>query len=145
MGGGSDSGLPYASLRSKKVNLRVGPGINFPIDWVIRYKHLPVCIIDSFQLWRRIKLYDGTIGWIHQNMLQQKETAVTLRPIFLMASPSLKASRVALLQKGVVVFPLKTSCDWIKVLVCSDNSFEAIGWVRFPDLWGGIKPRISEK
>jgi len=41
------SGLPvprYVSLRSNQINLRSGPGMNFPIEWVYQRKHLRRCL-----------------------------------------------------------------------------------------------------
>ena len=45
----------FAALRAGEVNLRTGPGIRYPIDWVIKRKSFPVEIIDEFGNWRRIR------------------------------------------------------------------------------------------
>ncbi|HEY2891993.1 MAG TPA: SH3 domain-containing protein, partial [Dongiaceae bacterium] len=66
------SGLPvprYVSLRSNQINLRSGPGMNFPIEWVYQRKHLPVEIIAEYDTWRKIRDWQGTVGWVHQSML----------------------------------------------------------------------------
>ena len=38
----------FASLRSDEVNLRVGPGENYPIEWVLKRKDMPVEILREF-------------------------------------------------------------------------------------------------
>ena len=37
----------FVSLRSDQVNLRVGPGENYPIQWVLTRKEMPVEIIKN--------------------------------------------------------------------------------------------------
>lgn len=42
---GSETKLPlprFVSLRSSEVNLRTGPGTNYPVDWVFVRRELPV-------------------------------------------------------------------------------------------------------
>ena len=39
----------WASLSSDEVNIRTGPGKRYPIDWVLRKKHLPVEITREFE------------------------------------------------------------------------------------------------
>ena len=45
----------FVSLRSDQVNLRVGPGENYPIQWVLTRKEMPVEIIKEFEHWRMIR------------------------------------------------------------------------------------------
>ena len=43
-----DSGLPlprFVSLRAAEVNLRTGPGVQYPVDWIFQRESLPVEII----------------------------------------------------------------------------------------------------
>jgi len=45
------TGLPlprFVSLRAAEVNLRTGPGVRYPIDWVYHRRGLPVEVIDEF-------------------------------------------------------------------------------------------------
>ena len=51
----SSSGLPlprFVTLRSGEVNLRAGPGVRYPVEWVYRKRHLPVEIIAEYDTWR---------------------------------------------------------------------------------------------
>src|SRR6267378_2202808 len=56
----------FVSLRSDLVNLRVGPGETYPIQWVLTRKEMPVEIIREFEHWRMIRDWQGTEGWVHR-------------------------------------------------------------------------------
>ena len=69
---GDVSGLPlprFVSLRAALVNLRTGPGVRYPIDWVYNRAGLPLEVVDEFETWRKVRDWEGSIGWIHQSML----------------------------------------------------------------------------
>src|SRR6185369_16623632 len=51
------------------VRLRAGPNVSYPIEWVLRRRHLPVEIIAEFELWRRVRDPQGAEGWVHQSLL----------------------------------------------------------------------------
>ncbi len=73
------SGLPlprFVSLKAEKVNVRRGPSSDHPVAWVFQRKGLPVEIVAEFENWRRIRDSDGEEGWILQNMLAGKRTAM---------------------------------------------------------------------
>lgn len=73
------SGLPiprFVSLKAEKVNVRRGPSSDHAVAWVFQRKGLPVEIVAEFENWRRVRDSDGSEGWILQNMLSGKRTAV---------------------------------------------------------------------
>lgn len=73
------SGLPlprFASLRSDEVNMRTGPGTRYPIEWVFRRVGLPVEITAEYDVWRRIRDWEGSEGWVHKSNLSGKRTAI---------------------------------------------------------------------
>ena len=77
------SGLPiprFVSLKAEKVNVRRGPSSDHPVAWVFQRKGLPVEIVAEFENWRRVRDSDGEEGWILQNMLSGKRTAVIAAP-----------------------------------------------------------------
>ncbi len=45
----------YVTLRANEVNLRAGPGEQFPIQWVYRRKGLPGEVIGKSDVWRKIR------------------------------------------------------------------------------------------
>ena len=75
------SGLPlprFASLQADKVNLRTGPGTRYPIEWVYVREGLPVEITAEFDIWRRVRDWEGSEGWVHKSALKGKRTAIVI-------------------------------------------------------------------
>ena len=68
----------FVSLKSDRVNLRQGPGIEYPIAWVFRRAGLPLEVIKEFEGWRQVRDADGTTGWILGVMLSGRRTALVL-------------------------------------------------------------------
>ena len=65
---GTKTGLPlprFASLRADEVNMRSGPGSQYPILWLYKRRDLPVQIEREFDLWRLVEDSDGVKGWVH--------------------------------------------------------------------------------
>ena len=74
---GRSTGLPlprFVSLAADRVNVRFGPGKQYPVNWVFARKGLPVEIIAEFDTWRKIRDYDGEEGWIHSSLLSSRRT-----------------------------------------------------------------------
>ena len=73
------SGLPiprFVSLRTGEINLRTGPGVRYPVEWVYHREGLPVEITAEYDTWRRIRDMEGAEGWVHQSMLSGKRSLV---------------------------------------------------------------------
>ena len=66
----------FVSFRAGKINLRSGPGMNFPIEWVYQRRHMPVEVIAEYDTWRKIRDWQGTVGWVHQSMLDGSRYAL---------------------------------------------------------------------
>lgn len=50
------SSLPrFVSLRADEVNMRAGPGEQYPIEWVYQRSGLPLEVIAEFDHWRRVR------------------------------------------------------------------------------------------
>ena len=63
---GSVTGLPlprFVSLRTDEVNLRTGPGMQYPIEWLYKRRGLPVEVEREFDVWRLVVDPDGVKGW----------------------------------------------------------------------------------
>lgn len=138
------SGLPvprFVSLKSDRVNLRAGPGTEYPASWVFRRAGLPVEIIKEFEAWRQVRDADGVSGWVLQSFLSGRRTALVQpwdvkpdqpppqTPIRISDSES---SRPAAIVEAGVIANVHT-CDgrWCEV------SVEAVhGYIEQKKLWG---------
>jgi SH3-like domain-containing protein len=132
----SVSGLPvprFVSLKSDRVNLRKGPGEDFPVDWVYQRRGLPVEIIAEFDNWRRIQDSDGTRGWVHKQLLDGERTALIKGAalVTLHASPADDAPPAAYAQPGLVAHLSACQGEWCKVV---SRGYE--GWVKRAQIWG---------
>lgn len=77
--GKGPSGLPlprFVSLKSGKVNLRVGPGKQYAVEWRYLKSGLPVEIMQEYDNWRRVRDSEGTEGWVHGSLLSGQRTAM---------------------------------------------------------------------
>ncbi len=129
------TGLPlprFVSLRAAKVNLRTGPGIRYPIDWVYQRPGLPVEVIDEFDTWRRIRDHEGTVGWVHQSMLRGKRTVLLRdRLRVLRQRPEDGTPAVARLEPGVIAELDRCAGAWCRIEV---EGLE--GWIRRNEIYG---------
>ena len=69
----------YLSIRTSVANLRIGPSSAHPIAFVYEKKNMPVEVIDEFEVWRKVKDYQGDIGWLHLSQLSRKRTLLTTK------------------------------------------------------------------
>jgi SH3-like domain-containing protein len=127
------SPLPrFVSLRSDEVNLRTGPGVRYPVDWVLQRRHMPVEVLAEFENWRKIRDWQGTEGWVHQSMLSGRRYAMVtgeLRTI--RRQPETNSPAVARLEAGVVAQLLECKDQWCRV---DAGGFK--GWLLRSEFWG---------
>lgn len=131
------TGLPlprFASLRANEVYMRSGPGTRYPIEWIYRRRGLPVQIIAEFDTWRKVRDWNGAVGWIHRAMLTGKRTAITTAAdTTLLREPDPGAPVVARAESGVVAQLLSCQGPW-----CRIEARGLKGWVPRGALWGTL-------
>ncbi len=135
------SGLPvprFVSLKSGKVNSRIGPGVNYPVDWLYLKSGLPMEIIQEFDNWRRVRDSDGAEGWINQSLLSGRRTAIAApwqrgkeTSIDLLSEPSKAASKVAIVQPGAVGTIKQCNGEWCEMTFAGHT-----GWLNQKLVWG---------
>lgn len=140
--GKSDTQLPrFVSLRASRVNLRRGPGTEYPIAWVYRRAGLPVEIIEEYEAWRRVRDAEGTTGWILRTLLSRRRTAIVrpwdvkpdqAAPTFnLKRRASTRSQPVVQLEAGVITDIQNCDGSW-----CFVSVSEFTGYLPQKDLWG---------
>jgi SH3-like domain-containing protein len=130
----------FVSLRADQVNLRVGPGENYPIEWVLTRKDMPVEIIRQFENWRMIRDWQGTEGWVHERMVTGKRAVIVKGGLrALRREADLAAQIVARAEPGVVARLLECRADW-----CRIEAADIAGWVQRGDLWGVYPDEIVQ-
>lgn len=127
------SSLPrMASLRANPANVRAGPGLRYPILWVFRRRGMPVEIIAEYEIWRRIRDWEGEEGWVHSSLISSRRTLLVRGgEQALHQKPSAKAPKTARLAPGMVAQAHECDKDWCRASVAGLE-----GWVRRTGLWG---------
>jgi SH3-like domain-containing protein len=122
----------FVSLRSNRVNLRVGPGETYPIEWVLTRKDMPVEIVKEFQNWRLIRGWQDTKGWILDRMVTAKRDVVidgAVRALHRRPDPA--SELVARAEPGVVARLTELQGPW-----CRIEAGGYTGWVLRTEVWG---------
>jgi SH3-like domain-containing protein len=126
------AGPRFASLRAEKVFLRAGPGPDFPIQWVFVRRGLPVEILATFDIFRKIRDSDGTVGWVNQQMLTGRRSVLVsgvIRNLHHDADPGSEV--VAQLEPGVIASVAKCDPAW-----CEVKAGGYKGWLKRDQVWG---------
>ena len=142
--GQTGSGLPvprFVSLKSDRVNLRNGPGTEYPTGWVYRRAGLPLEVVKEFEGWRQVRDSEGATGWVLQSFLSGRRTGLVLPwevkagssppQVPIRSSDSESAGMVAKVEAGVIAN--LHSCDgrWCRVTI---ETFA--GFIEQKKLWG---------
>ena len=129
------SGLPvprFVSLKTDVVNMRVGPGHEYPLQWVYLRKNLPLKVISEFDAWRKVVDHEGETGWIHGQLVSLKRYGViTSSNAKLRADPDQQASVTAIAEAGVLMEIQYCERQW-----CRLGTENAKGWLERRQFWG---------
>ena len=131
----ADPSLPvprFVSLRSDKVNVRSGPDISYPIEWVLERKGMPVEIVQEKNNWRKVRDIQGTEGWVNQALLSSRRSVIVtggVRALRREARDS--APVVARAEPDVVGQLLQCQGEWCRIEVSGVR-----GWLKRAELWG---------
>lgn len=130
--------VPYwATIGTSKLNMRVGPSVNYRIAWVYKREGLPVKVVRVVDGWRLIRDPDGAEGWVVARLLDADRSAVVVGEglAALREEPSDNAKLRWNAEPGVVGKLGECEKDW-----CSFDVEGRVGWVKAERLWGAGKP-----
>jgi SH3-like domain-containing protein len=134
----SGSGLPlprFASLAGDRINVRTGPGKQYPIRWIYARTGLPVKIVQEFDTWRKIEDQDGDQGWVHVSLLSGRRTVLVQGSVQeLMRTPDTSARILARAEPGVVARLVTCESSWCELEVQGYR-----GWMGRERLWGVLE------
>jgi SH3-like domain-containing protein len=134
--------LRYVSLKSDRVFLRQGPGMDYPIAWVFQRAGLPVEVLREFEVWRQVRDAGGTVGWVHSSLLSSRRTALILPwevkegqsqapQATLRDDDHERARAIAQLEAGVLVSIISCAKRWCRVSIGDHR-----GYIEQANLWG---------
>lgn len=130
--------VPYwATIRAESVNMRVGPSVDFPIEWIYRRPGLPMKVVRLNEGWRLVEDPDGARGWIVARLLSPDRGAIVTGSglAAMRAAPNEAAELRWRLEPGVVGRLGDCAAGWCELDVAGHR-----GWVRQDRLWGDGEP-----
>ena len=123
----------FLSLKKNKVNVRYGPGFDFPVKYFYEKKNLPIKQIDQKDNFRRIIDYKKNSGWIHVSQLKKVNSVITTKDKILFKKSTIFSEPIAKIEKGRLLIIKKCEDKWCKIRT---QKFE--GWIKKNNLWGDV-------
>ena len=121
----------YLILKNNKVNVRYGPGFDYPINFVYKKKNFPVKVIDKKENFRRIIDFKKNSGWIHTSQLKKGKSFILLKNQILFSKPTKYSKPILKISKGRLLLVKKCKKNWCKV-----KTENYLGWVITNNIWG---------
>ena len=66
----------FLMLKNNKVNVRYGPGFDYPIKFIYKKNKLPLQVIDKKENFRKILDHKKNSGWIHISQLRKSKSLI---------------------------------------------------------------------
>ena len=124
----------YLLLKNNKVNVRYGPGFDYPIKFIYKKKNLPIRVIDKKENFRRIIDFKNNSGWIHTSQLKKGEAFILLEDQILFKKPTKYSKPILKIAKGRLLVVKKCKKIW-----CSVKTENYTGWIKNENVWGAFK------
>ena len=121
----------YLILKYNEVNVRYGPGFDYPIKYIYKKKYLPIKVIDKKENFRRIIDFKNNNGWIHTSQLKKSKSFVLLEDQILYSSPTKYSKPILKIAKGRLLLVKKCKKKWCRV-----KTQDYLGWIRTNNIWG---------
>ena len=140
---GRSTGLPvprFVSLASDRVNVRHGPGEQYPIQWVFVRRGVPVEIVAEHDNWRRITDQEGDKGWVYGNLLSSRRTVLVTGDVrTLRRTPRDDARPILRAEPGVLGELFGCQNEWCRVEIAGRR-----GWLKRDEVWGVLPEEVFD-
>ncbi len=123
----------FVMLKNSKVNVRYGPGFEYPIKYIYKKKYLPIKVIDKKENFRRIIDQKNNSGWIHTSQLTKNKSFILLENKILFSKATKYSKPIAKISSGRLLLKKKCKLRWCKV-----KTDKYIGWVEIDNIWGNV-------
>jgi SH3-like domain-containing protein len=122
----------YLSIRTNVANLRIGPSYEHPVSYIYEKRNLPVEVIEEFEVWRKVKDYQGEVGWIHLSQLSRKRTLLTFKDgIVIFKKSTIYSEPIIKIGKLETAVIKKCIPGW-----CLIEIQKYKGWIQTDQVWG---------
>ena len=124
----------FLMLKNNKVNVRYGPGFDYPIKYIYKKISLPVQQIDKKENFRRIIDHKKNTGWIHISQLKKSKSLITTSVKILFKKPTKYSRPLVKLDAGRLLLIQKCEKSW-----CNVKTEKFSGWIDKNNIWGSAK------
>ena len=136
MGDVSREGGYFIYTKFKIVNLRVGPGKDYPINWVIKYKGEPLEVLHKVENWLMCRDFNGDEGWAHVSNVSKRDPHVIIKTpektyVTAYARADESSRRLFRIENGRRSRLKKCDVKWCKISINNQDA-----WVLKDFLWG---------
>ena len=121
----------FLMLKNSKVNVRIGPSLDYPVKFIYKKKYLPVKIIDKKENFRKVIDHKKNSGWIHISQLKKVNSIIVLSDTILFKKPTLNSKPVVNAESGRLFVLEKCKKNW-----CEVKSQNYSGWIYIKNVWG---------
>ena len=121
----------FLMLKNSKVNVRMGPGFDYPVKFIYKKKYLPLKIIDNKENFRKVIDHKKNSGWIHISQLKKINSILVLSDRILFKKPTYNSKPLANIKSGRLFVLEKCKKNWCKV-----SSQDYSGWITVENVWG---------
>ena len=121
----------FFSLKKSKVNVRYGPGFEYPIKYIYKKINLPLKQIDKKENFRKIIDFKNNGGWIHVSQLKKVNSIIPKTDKILFSKPTSFSKPLAKIERGRVLLIKNCNNSWCKV-----KTTNFTGWVKIENSWG---------
>ena len=121
----------YLMLKNSKVNVRMGPGLDYPVKFIYKKKYLPVKVIDKKENFRKVIDHKKNSGWIHISQLKKVNSVIVLSNRILFKKPTFNSKPIANIESGKLFVLEKCKKNWCKI-----SSQNYSGWINMLNVWG---------
>ena len=133
--------LRYVSQRTDKAYLREGPTFSHKVLWVYRHRGYPYAVIAQFDVWRRVKTMDGTVGWMAASMLTDQRTVLVTGKGRAKLYEKAEGGKLAALADPGAIAAL-TACARS---ACHIRGEDIDGWIAKDRIWGVEADEVFDK
>lgn len=139
--GASGYPLPrFMSLVNDKTNMRTGPGLEYPIDWIYLKEDYPLKVIAEYGNWRKIEDVDGSRGWILRSLLSLKRYGVIINGTQSLVKTPEDRRRITLsAEQDVLGTIVQCQVEWCEMEISGFN-----GWIENKNIWGALPQEAFE-
>lgn len=134
--GASGYPLPrFMSLDDKITNMRTGPGLDYPIDWIYQKQDYPLKVIAEYGNWFKVMDIDGSTGWILRALLSLNRYGIIINGTQnLVKSPEESNIITLTAEQDVLGTVLQCKNAWCEMEI---GGFK--GWIRSENVWGVLE------